>query len=223
MKKTLIVLIVLAITGLVLWRYSGMSVDNGNNGSATTTDTVSPPSSQTVKVSDKLSEYKNDELGYSVKYPTNWEKTESPSNVTFTIDTVDDQVKNTIGKLEAKIDVVSGACAFPPLTTIKERSTVSVKDRTFNMVSMSNTIQGRNYFSRMYTLQKDSTCYYFTFSAVTISPTNKGYSGAESQKIGARNILLVDSADTQFKDMIKTFDFVVGPSAQDESVAAPRK
>ena len=51
------------------------------------------------------------------------------------------------------------------------------------MISMSNTVQGRNYFNRMYTLQKDSVCYYFTFSSITSSPTSKGYTGAAAQNL----------------------------------------
>ncbi len=224
MKKILTIIIVLAIIGLAIWKISGTSstptpvgVDNTN------TDSVSVPTSQTVKVSEKLSEYKNDELGFSVKYPTTWERVEAPSNVTFTVNTTDEKEKNTIGKLESKIDVISGTCGFPPVTTVKERSSTKVKDLTFNMISMSNTVQGRNYFNRMYTLQKDSICYYFTFSSITLSPSNKGYTGADAQKVGARNILLVDTADSQFKDMVKSFAFVIGPVGQDETKVSPKK
>ena len=174
-------------------------------------------------MSDKLSEYKNDELGFSVKYPTAWEKIESSSNVTFNLPYQDQTEKNTVGRLDIKIDVVSGSCGFPPVTTIKERNSVAVKDLTFNMISMSNTVQGRNYFNRMYTLQKDSICYYFTFTSITSSPSSKGYTGADAQKIGARNVLIVDTADSQFKDLIKTFDFVVTPVGQDESKISPKK
>ena len=224
MKKILIVIIVLVILGLIIWKVSSkalLPLNPDNNISSTTT--VSVPTSQTVKVSDKLSEYKNDELGFSIKYPTTWERLESPSNVTFTVPISDSIEKNTIAKLEAKIDVVSGTCGFPPITTIKERSSVKIKDLTFNMISMSNTVQGRNYFNRMYTLQKNSICYYFMFSSITLSPSNKGYTGAEAQKIGARNVLLVDTADSQFKDMVRSFAFVIGPAGQDETKVAPKK
>jgi hypothetical protein len=88
---------------------------------------------------------------------------------------------------------------------------------------MSNTVQGRNYFNRMYSLQKDSICYYFTFSSITLSPTNKGYTGADAQRVGARNLTLVDTADSQFKDMVKSFVFVVGPAGKDETTVPPKK
>lgn len=227
MKKTLIVVVVLILVGVVIWKFTNSPIlpDPGKDqaGVLPPTDTNSVPVSQTTKVSDKLSEYKNEELGYSVKYPTTWEKLESPSNVVFNIGYSDGKEKNTIGKLESKIDVVSGTCGFPPTTTIKERSSIKVRDLNLNMISMLNTVQGRSYFNRMYTLQKDSVCYYFTFSSITISPSNKGYSGADAQKIGARNVLLVDTADSQFKDMIKTFSFVAPPVGRDESQITPKK
>jgi hypothetical protein len=219
MKKILTILIVLIIIGAVIWKFGS----SGVTPTPTAEDTTPLPTSQTVVVSDKLSEYKNDELGFSVKYPTSWERLESPSNVTFSIPTSDDNVKNTIGKLEAKIDIISGNCTFPPVTTIKERSTLKVKDLTFNMISLSNTVQGRSYFNRMYSLQKDSVCYFLTFSAITLSPTNKGYTGAEAQKVGARNLSLVDTADSQFKGMVKSFGFVVGPEGKDEGTISPKK
>lgn len=221
MKKSLIVIIVLIIIGAVIWKISSSKTPVNPNQNEK--ETVSVPTSQTVKVSDKLSEYKNDELGFSVKYPTTWEKAESSSNVTFSVPFSDEKEKNTIGKLESKIDIISGSCAFPPVTTIKERSSLKVKDATFNMISMSNTVQGRNYFNRMYSLQKDSICYFFTFSSITLSPTSKGYTGTEAQKVGARNLALVDTADSQFKDMIKSFAFVISPAGQDETKVAPKK
>ncbi len=221
--KKILAIIVIVIIGVLVWK--AVYNPTNNPGSDTQNDTsVYIPSSQTTKVTDKLSEYKNDELGYSVKYPSTWEKIESAANVTFTIPTPSsDKEKNTVAKLETKIDVGSATCSFPPVTTVKERNTVKINDLSFNMMSMSNTVQGRNYFNRMYTLQKDSVCYFFTFSSITLSPTSKGYSGSEAQKIGSTNLKLVDNADSQFKDMIKTFNFVVGPAGQDETKVSPNK
>jgi hypothetical protein len=225
MKKTLIVIIVLIIIGAVVWR-TNLSTSPSTSGTSTTTSQVnepSVPSSQTVKISEKLSEYKNDELGFSVKYPTTWEKVESPTSVSLVVPTADEKEKNTVAKIESKINVNSGKCAFPPVTTIKERNSITVKDLTFNMISMSNTLQGKTYFNRMYSLQKGPICYYFTLSAITSSPSSKGYTGTDAQKIGARNTALVDTADTQFKDMVKSFVFVVGPAGQDEAKVSPKK
>lgn len=221
MKKIIILVIAVLVIGAVVWKFNGTSIPQLQTPYGESTTTV--VTSQTVKVSDKLSEYRNDELGFAVKYPTTWEKLESPSNVTFTVPTMNDKEKNTINNLDAKIDIISAKCAFPPVTTIKERDTLTVGALSFNMISIANTVQGRNYFNRMYSLQKDSVCYFFTFSSITLSPASKGFTGADIQKVGARNKVLVDTADAQFKDMIKSFNFVVGPAGQDETKVSPNK
>ncbi|MEK7464015.1 MAG: hypothetical protein AAB610_02780 [Patescibacteria group bacterium] len=224
MKKIIVLVVIVAIIGAVAWKFTssnrGLSNDNQNTSEQ---DEPKVPTSQTVKISDKLSEYKNDELGFSVKYPTAWERGEAANNVTFSMITDSTKEKNTIGNLQAKIDILSSKCAFPPVTTVKERDVLKVDDRSFNMISIANTVQGRNYFSRMYSLQKDSICYFFTFTSVVLSPTSKGFVGADAQAVGARNTMLVDTADAQFKDMIKSFKFVVGPAGQDETKVSPKK
>lgn len=221
MKKIIILVIAVVIIGAVAWKFAGNSAPAIQTPYGESTTTVA--TSQTVKVSEKLSEYKNDELGFAVKYPTTWEKAESPSNVTFTVPTMNEKEKNTVNNLESKIDIISAKCAFPPVTTIKERDTLTVGGLSFNMISIANTVQGRNYFNRMYSLQKDSVCYFFTFSSITLSPSSKGFTGADIQKVGARNKVLVDTADAQFKDMVKSFNFVLGPAGQDETKVSPKK
>ncbi|HEY9583778.1 MAG TPA: hypothetical protein VJI66_02340 [Candidatus Paceibacterota bacterium] len=223
MKKIIILIIVLAIAGAVVWRFNNKDIKIGGSINPNATSTESVPVTQTVVVSNKISEYKNDELGFSVKYPTAWGRGDAPSSVTFLIPTPTNKVKNTIGNLQAKIDVVSGKCSFPPVTTVSERNTMVEGNLTFNMISIANTVQGRSYFNRIYTLQKDSICYYFTFTAVTLSPASKGFVGADIQKVGAENKTLVDTADAQFKDMVKSFKFVVGPAGKDETQVVPKK
>jgi hypothetical protein len=225
MKKLIAIVIVIIIIILVITKLTGTSTPTTTTDTTgtDTTPAVVVSTSQTTKVSDKLSEYKNDELGFQVKYPTAWEKAEAPANVTFYAPTTDAKDKNTLGKLETKIDVSSGNCAFPPVTTIKERTTLKSGMLSFNMISMSNTVQGRTYFNRMYSLQKGSICYYFTFSAITLSPSSKGFSGAEAQKIGSTNTVMVDAADSQFQDLVKSFAFVVGPAGKDEATVSPKK
>jgi hypothetical protein len=57
------------VVGAVIWKFNaGGSVINISNDESNKNSTIS--ASQTVVVSDKISEYKNDELGFSVKYPT---------------------------------------------------------------------------------------------------------------------------------------------------------
>jgi hypothetical protein len=223
MKKILIPIIIIIIAGLVIWRLNSPAggLLGGGNENASSTESV--PTSQTTLVSTKISEYVNGELGFSVKYPTVWEIGESPANVTFIIPKGDGKEKNTIGNLEAKIDVVSAKCAFPPVTTVSERDTVMVGDLPFNMISIANTIQGRNYFSRLFSLQKGSICYYFTFSSIALSPSSQGIPAADAQKVGATNKSIIDAADTQFKDMVKSFKFVEGPEGQDETQVSPKK
>ena len=223
MKKIIILVIILAVIGGIVWKFNSSNPSVSENNDQGKTEETKVPTSQTVKVSDKISEYKNDELGFSVKYPTTWERGEAPNNVTFSMFSESDKEKNTLGNLQAKIDIGSGKCAFPPVTTVKERDVLRVGDLSFNMISIANSIQGRNYFNRMYSLQKESICYYFTFSSIILSPTSKGYVGADAQKVGARNTVLVDTADAQFKDMVKSFKFVVGPAGQDETQVSPKK
>ncbi len=223
MKKIIILVVLLAIVGAVVWKFNSSNTGSSSNNDNKKEEETKVPTSQTVKVSDKLSEYKNDELGFAVKYPTTWERGEASNNVTFSVLAENEKEKNTIGNLQSKIDIISGKCTFPPVTTVKERDVLKVGDLSFNMISIANAIQGRNYFSRMYSLQKDSICYFFTFTSVVLSPTSKGFVGADAQAVGARNTALVDATDTQFKDMVKSFKFVVGPVGQDETKVSPKK
>lgn len=220
MKKIIFLVLAIVVAGLVIWKFNDYSGTSSTDKTDETTTSV--PTSQTVVISTKISEYKNDELGFSVKYPTIWEKTESTNTISFNIP-VDSKEKNTIGHLESKVSFISGKCAFPPVTTVKERSTLAVGDLNFNMISIANTVQTRNFFDRMYSLQRGPICYLFTFSSITTNPTSKGFTGADAQKVSARNTTLVDEADTQFKDMIKSFKFVVGPAGQDETKVSPKK
>jgi hypothetical protein len=225
MKKILAFVIVIIIAGAVIWKFNGPSITSPvvSGGENTTENTPPVPTSQTIPVSTKLSEYKNDELGFSVKYPTAWEKSEAPSNLTLAIPVSASKDKNSIGKLEVKVDIVSGKCAFPPVTTVKERSNLTVGDLTLNMISISNTVQGRNYFNRMYSLQNNSICYLFTYSSIVLTPASKGFKGDDVKLVSTNNTKLVDEADTQFKDMVKTFKFVTGPAGTDETKASPKK
>ncbi|MEK7184764.1 MAG: hypothetical protein AAB683_01345 [Patescibacteria group bacterium] len=224
MKKILILVILLVVISAIFWKYnsSNTPVVDTNAGKVEEV-TVSVPSKETVKVSDKISEYKNNELGFSVKYPTLWNVEESVNGVSFFVPTEKEIEKNTVRNLKTDISVISGKCAFPPVTTVKERDTLKVGDLSYNMISIANTVQGTNYFNRMYSLQSGSICYLFTFTSIISSPTGKGYSAADVQKIGSTNKTLVDTADTQFKDMINSFKFIKGPDGQDETKASPKK
>lgn len=222
MKKPLIIIIVLVILGIVVWYFTG------NQGATTPTDseptpsTSSAPVSGSTKVNDKLSEFKNEELGFSVKYPSVWEKVAGDTGVTFNIPAGAEDT-HTIGKLEAKVAVTAGKCAFPPVTTIKDRGTLESNGLTFNMISMSNSVQGRNYFDKMYSQQRDNICYILSFSSITLNPTTKGYKGSEATKMTNNNKAIVDAADQAFTAMVKSFAYVVGPAGKDETQVNPTR
>jgi uncharacterized protein (UPF0333 family) len=223
MKKLIIGVIVIILIVLGVSYFRGSSTNNGGSSrdrNSTSTEPVKV--SETTKVSSQLSEYQNSELGFSVKYPTAWEKAEADLGVTFIIP-VDPKQVSTIGKLQADINVFSGKCSFPPVTTIKDRGTLKVGTETMNTISMTNTIQGRGYFNRMYSLQKDNVCYFFTFSSITLDPVSKKLTGSNIIQAQNNNKAIVTSADTAFTDMVKTFAFVVGPQGKDETQASPVK
>lgn len=223
MKKISILVILLAIIGGIVWRYNTSNSTSSNTDSNTAeAPTISVPSKETIKVSDKISEYKNNELGFSVKYPTSWDIEESGSGVSFFVPTEAEKAKNTVRNLKSDISVFSGKCAFPPVTTVKERDTMKVGDMSFPMISIQNSVQGTNYFNRMYSLQSGSICYLFNFTSITSSTSGKGYSPSDIAKMGVTNRNLVDTADSQFKDMVSSFKFVTGPEGQDET-KAPKK
>jgi len=225
MKKGIIAIIAIIIIVIaIIWIGRSPSdttdTNTNNNASSTSANTSTPsaPVSQIVKVSSQISEYKNAELGFSVKYPTAWEKGEADAGVSF-IMPIDKSQVSTLARLQADINVTSGKCAFPPVTTIKDRSTLKVGTQTLNMISMSNTVQGRGYFNRMYSLQKDSICYMFTFSSITLDPASKGLTGSNITQAQNNNKAIVNSSDIAFTDMVKSFTFVVGPQGVDETKA----
>ncbi len=222
MKKTLISIVVIAIVIILivlLGRGSSTVTLPGNTtstGSTTTVVTVA----ETTKVSNKTSKFENAELGFSVNYPSAWEHTNTATGVVFVTPTDSSQV-STIAKLESDIVVNSEKCAFPPVTTIKERGTIKVGSNTLNMISMSNNVQGRSYFNRMYSLQLGSICYYFTFSSIALSPESKKLTGSNLTQAQNNNKAIVSTADADFTAMVKTFAIVQGPAGIDETKAAP--
>ena len=221
MKKAISALIVIALIIVAIVWLGGRSPSTSPSTDTSTTGTPTTPSapvSETTKVSSQTSEYQNAELGFSVKYPTVWEKSDSDLGVSFVMPIDKNQV-STVAKLQADINVMSSKCSFPPVTTIKDRGTLKVGTLTLNTISMANTVQGRGYFNRMYSLQKDSICYIFTFSSITLDPASKGLKGSNITQAQNNNKAIVASGDTAFTEMVKTFAFVVGPQGVDETKA----
>lgn len=178
--------------------------------------------SETTKVSGSTSEYQNAELGFSVKYPNSWEKEETNSGVNFVIPIDKDQV-STIATMQANVQAIPGTCAFPPVTTVKDKATVKVDDKSFNMISMSNTVQNRTYFNRMYSLQSGSICYVFSLATINYAPSSKGLTGSQVTQAENNNKAIINSADSDFTTMVKSFGFVTLPQGKDETQAAPAK
>ncbi len=220
MKKSIILIVILVIIALGVWMFGNKAP--APSESASNAPTAGTSVSETTKVSDKLSEYKNEELGFSVKYPSIWEIGTFDSGVSFVIPTGKSDT-HTIKKLESKITVFAGKCAFPPVTTVKERSTVKVGDLSFNMISIANSVQGTNYFDRMYSLQKDSICYFFTFSSINVNPSTKGIKGSAATQITNNNKALIDGGDQAFTTMVKSFAYVISAQGQDETQVVPTK
>ena len=221
MKKSITIIVILVIIGLVVWAFGGNKTPKTPEDNTPPT-TSSAPVSETTKVSDKLSEYKNEELGFSVKYPSTWEAGVSDTVISFVVPTGKPDT-NTIRKLESKIAVTSGKCSFPPVTTVKERSTLKRDALSFNMILISNSVQGNNYLDRMYSLQKENICYNLTLSSITTNPSNKGIKGSEATQLTNNNKAIIEATDQAFINMVKSFAYVVGAQGQDETQVVPTK
>ena len=229
-KKSKIISAVLIVVAIIIIIIIAKSGGSGSSSSSSTDmssipsvdSTSTPVVSETTKVSGSLSEDHNAELGFALKYPSDWEKEDSNAGVTFVIPVDPNQV-TTVATLQATIQVLGGTCAFPPVTTIKDRSTVKLGTNTFNMISMANTVQGRVYFNRMYSLQQGDVCYMFSFASISQNPEVKGLKGSDITQAQNNNKAITSTSDTAFTDMVKTFGFVAGPQGQDETQAAPKK
>jgi len=224
-KKSFLVGLILVILAIVIMAFISMSgsrpvcqegdIDCLNNNDDEM-ETQIPVVSETKQISSSISEYQNAELGFSLKYPSDWKKEEANAGVTFIIP-VDETQVSTVATLQAAVQVLPGTCAFPPVTTIKDRETVKVGDKSFNMISMDNTVQGRVYFNRMYSLQSGSICYMFSFASISANPTTKGLTGSNVTQAQNNNKAITASADKNFTDMVKSFGFVKGAEGVDET------
>jgi len=215
-----LVVIILVIIAIVWYGKTPSNNNTGNENTASNEPVVA--SSETKKISNSISEYQNSELGFSVKYPTAWEKEEVGSGVNFVIPVGKDQV-TTIGNLQGIVQVQGGNCEFPPVTTVKDRNTMKVGDYTFNTISMTNTVQGRNYFNRMYSLKTNGACYMFSFASITLPPSAKKLTGSAATQAQNNNKAIIETADKDFTEVVKSFAVVVGPQGIDETKAPVKK
>jgi hypothetical protein len=88
---------------------------------------------------------------------------------------------------------------------------------------MSNNVQGRTYFNRMYSLAKGSICYMFALSTITQSASAKGLKGSDLTQAENNNKAIIKTADTAFTDMVKSFSFVQPVQGIDETKVVPAK
>jgi hypothetical protein len=224
----IVVIVVIIVIGAIVWSgkgSSGQSAPIGVQnplGTAAGNSTTPLPASETTKVSSSLSQYQNAELGISLKYPSTWEREETDSGVQF-IMPIDQTQVSTVAKLEADVTVSSGKCAFPPVTTVSDRETVAVGTMSLDMISMSNSVQGRSYFNRMYSYQNGGTCVLFAFSYIALSPDDKGLTGSNLTQAQNNNKAIQSTADTDFTSMVKTFALVAPPAGESETQASPAK
>lgn len=216
-----VVVVILAVVGIIWY---------GNRDSAAPTSgevqdplaevkggsTAVIPVSETTKVTGSLSKYQNAELGFAVEYPSSWQKGDADAGVQFIIP-IDQTQVTTVNKLQADVTVTSGKCAFPPVTTVESRGTLQVGASTLNGITISNNVQGRTYYNRFYSLQKDAICYLFNFSYISLSPESKGLTGSNLTQAQNNNKALKATADTAFTAMVKTLTFVAPPAGQDET------
>jgi len=226
-KNSVIAIVVVIVIILVIWMVSRSGSGSGSQsalGAAPSNPSVSADVSETTKVSGSSSLYQNAELGFSVKYPSSWEKDEgSLGNGVIFVIPIDKSQVSTVAKLEADITVFGTACTFPPVTTVQDRGTLTVGTSNLNMVSMSNTVQGRSYFNRMYSLQNGSTCYLFSFSYIALDPATKGLTGSNVTQAQNNNKAIMNTADAAFTTLVKSFAFVSTPAGESETQAAPKK
>ncbi len=214
----IVVIIIIVMSGRSSVTTSDMTVVGDTGATSTTPVAVS----ETTKVSNSLSEYHNAELGFALKYPSDWEKEEGNAGVTFIVP-VDPAQTSTVATLQVSVQVLSGECAFPPVTTIKDRSTVKFGSNSLNMISMSNTVQGRAYFNRMYSLQQGDVCYMFSLASIALNPTTKGLTGSNVTVAQNNNKAINSATDSAFTDMVKSFTFVASAQGQDETSVSPSK
>ena len=136
---------------------------------------------------------------------------------------IDQAQVSTVAKLESDVIISGGKCAFPPVTTVKDRGTLAVGNLTMDMISIANTVQGRAYFNRMYSLQSGSTCYLFTFSYIALDPATKGLTGSNITQAQNNNKAIMTTADAAFHRHGQDFRVRHDSGWRERDAASPAK
>lgn len=216
MKKTniIIVVVIVIIIGFLTLGHRASAPVAALPANSNTAPTVSVPVTESTAVSSTITKYQNDELGFSVQYPTAWSVVDNSTGPVFTIP-VPVTPATGISTLQSMIYTAPGACTFPPVSpsSIKENTTVKTNSFTFKVISVATTTKGLNYFNRMYTLEQGTTahpfCYLFAFSAVS--------AGTKNAATIANNQTLIQAADTAFTTMVKSFSLVTSANGDSEA------
>jgi hypothetical protein len=220
-----VVVIVIIIIAVVIGKQGSSTSSTGGYVAAPTGPNASVPTTTPIPVtevassSNGVTQYTNNELGFSVEYPSSWKVEADPSGPSFTIPlTVAGKnlaTQNTIATLAGSIYTTSGACVFPTLaaTASTKQSTTTLGSNRFGTLSVQNTTNGLNYTDMMYTLQQGTGrgqyCYVFAFGAVAKTTKNTAVSD--------NNGSIISQASQDFTTMVKSFAFVTGPAGQSES------
>jgi len=221
-----IVVIVIIIIAVVIGRQgsstSVTSSTTSSNSSASNQagDGSAPiPVTEVASSSNGITQYTNNELGFSVDYPALWKVEADPSGPSFTIPLTvagpNPSTQNTIATLAASIYTTSGACAFPTLgsSASTKVSTTTVGSNSFGTLSVQNSTSALDYTDMMYTLQQGTGrgqyCYVFAFGAISKKTTNTA--------IQDNNNSIISEATQGFTAMVKSFAFVVGAAGQSET------
>ena len=218
-----IVVVVIIIIAVLIGRSgnsSSVSVTNSPAGSNQNTTTSTPiPVTVQASSSNGVTQYTNNELGFSVDYPSSWKIEADPSGPSFTIPLTvagaNLATQNTIATLAASIYTTAGACAFPTLgaSASTKVSTTTVGSNSFGTLSVQNSTSALNYTDMMYTLQQGTGrgqyCFVFAFGAVTKKTSNTATQD--------NNNSIISQASQDFTTLVKSFAFVASPAGQSES------
>ena len=223
-----VILVIVIIIAVFIGKHGGSSAGSsgagdyiapptGPNANATTTTPI--PDIQVASSTNGVTQYTNNELGFSVGYPSSWKIESAPSGPSFTIPlTIAGTAAasaNTVATLAANVYITSGACSFPTLgsSASVKQSTTTVGSNKFGTLAVSDSANNLSYTDLMYTLQQGSGagkyCYVFAFGAIE--------KATKDSATKANNTAIISQASKDFTALVKSFAVVTGPAGQDES------
>jgi hypothetical protein len=154
----------------------------------------------TTKVSSTLTKYENDELGFTVTYPSAWSLVDAASGPSFIIPAraAGETSASPFASIESSIGFKGGAC------TVKGTS-LKVGALSFVSTTTTQTNKGKTNFKHVYALSQDGVCYLFTLDS------------AVDTTIATAHQPIITAADQAFTDAVKSFAPVTGPAGDSET------